>query len=157
MLASAFGVGVGYVLGAAAGRERFEQIKSQAQRIVNDPEVRQKVADLPNQVKENLPKAQSVVADQVSDVKSDDSPSDSFDAPYTAGSPAASFDEPVTTLDDPVTSFDAPATSFDAPATSTFDAPATTFETTTVESTFDAPATADPTFDAPSTDRDDRI
>lgn len=119
MLASALGVGVGYVLGAAAGRERFEQIKSQATRIVNDPEVRQKVADLPTQVKENLPKAQSVVADKVSgakdkaeDLKSDDAPS--------------SFDTPVTTYDEPVTSFD-------SPATSTLDEPVTSFETTTVD------------------------
>ena len=46
VLATAFGVGVGYVLGARAGRDRFDELKAQAQRIVSDPDVRQKVADL---------------------------------------------------------------------------------------------------------------
>lgn len=65
VLAAAFGAGVGYVLGARAGRDKFDEMKSQAQRIVNDPDVRQKVADLPNQVRENLPKAQAKVSDTI--------------------------------------------------------------------------------------------
>jgi len=65
VLATAFGVAVGYVLGTRAGRGKFEELKAQAQRIVTDPDVRQKVADLPNQVRENLPKAQSAVSDAV--------------------------------------------------------------------------------------------
>lgn len=65
VLAAAAGVGVGYVLGARAGRDKFDELKAQASRIVNDPDVRQKVADLPNQVRENLPKAQAVVSDTV--------------------------------------------------------------------------------------------
>lgn len=35
------GVGVGYVLGAAAGRQRFEQIKSAATKTWNNPKVQQ--------------------------------------------------------------------------------------------------------------------
>jgi hypothetical protein len=65
VLATAVGVGVGYVLGTRAGRARFDELKAQAQRIVTDPEVRQKVADLPNQVRENLPKAQAAVSDAI--------------------------------------------------------------------------------------------
>jgi hypothetical protein len=65
VLATAAGVGVGYVLGTRAGRARFEEIKAQAQRIVTDPDVRQKVADLPNQVRENLPKAQAAVSEAI--------------------------------------------------------------------------------------------
>lgn len=65
VLATAFGVAVGYVLGTRAGRGKFEELKAQAQRIVTDPDVRQKVADLPHQVRENLPKAQSAVSDAV--------------------------------------------------------------------------------------------
>lgn len=65
VLATAFGVGVGYVLGARAGRDKFDEMKSQAQRLVNDPDVRQKVADLPNQVRENLPKAQAKVSETI--------------------------------------------------------------------------------------------
>lgn len=36
---------VGYVLGAKAGRERYEQIAGQAQKLRNNPTVRQKVAE----------------------------------------------------------------------------------------------------------------
>lgn len=32
-------VGVGYVLGTRAGRERYEQIKTQAQKVAADPRV----------------------------------------------------------------------------------------------------------------------
>lgn len=34
------GLGIGYVLGARAGRERYEQIRRAAQRITTDPRVR---------------------------------------------------------------------------------------------------------------------
>lgn len=34
--------GAGYVLGARAGRERYEQIRSQAQRVWSDPRVQQR-------------------------------------------------------------------------------------------------------------------
>ncbi len=37
------GVGVGYVLGAAAGRQRYEQIKSAASKTWNNPKVQQGV------------------------------------------------------------------------------------------------------------------
>jgi len=80
VLATAAGVGVGYVLGTRAGRARFEEIKAQASRIVTDPDVRQKVADLPNQVRENLPKAQAVVNDAIK-VASDKIHSASNDTP----------------------------------------------------------------------------
>lgn len=146
MLASVAGAGVGYVLGAAAGRSRFEQIKAQAQRIVSDPEVRQKVADLPNQVKENLPKAQSAVQDKLKGAQGK-----ADDVKGSSGGDA-SFAAPVTTLDAPEATFDAPDIGFDTPAP-TFETPATTFETTT----FDSPAT---TFDTPGTTddlKDDRL
>ena len=65
VLTAAAGIGIGYVLGARAGRERFDQIRQQATHLVTDPEVRQKLADLPDQVRENLPRAQSVVSDAV--------------------------------------------------------------------------------------------
>jgi len=65
VLTAAAGIAVGYVLGSRAGRGRFEEIKLQAQKIATDPEVRQKVAGFPSQVRENLPKAQAVVADAI--------------------------------------------------------------------------------------------
>jgi hypothetical protein len=65
VLATAAGMGIGYVLGARAGRGKFEELKAQAQRIVTDPDVRQKVADLPTTVRETLPKAQAAVSDAI--------------------------------------------------------------------------------------------
>ena len=40
-LSMALGLGVGYVLGAQAGRARYEQIKQAAARLVERPEVQQ--------------------------------------------------------------------------------------------------------------------
>jgi hypothetical protein len=37
------GGAVGYVLGTRAGRGRYEQIKAQAERVMNDPRVKSKV------------------------------------------------------------------------------------------------------------------
>ena len=116
VLATAFGVAVGYVLGTRAGRGKFEELKAQAQRIVTDPDVRQKVADLPNQVRENLPKAQSAVSDAVkaasekvqSATGRDSGPTSAAPAPGTAtgAAPTTAADpvDPVTPVDlvDPV-------------------------------------------------------
>jgi len=40
-LMTVFGIGLGYVLGARAGRERFEQIKQGAVKVTQRPEVQQ--------------------------------------------------------------------------------------------------------------------
>jgi len=40
-LMTVFGIGLGYVLGARAGRERFEQIKQAAAKVAQRPEVQQ--------------------------------------------------------------------------------------------------------------------
>ena len=47
------GVAVGYFLGTAAGRARFEQLKGRADAFVHDPKVQQTVSDLAGQVKAN--------------------------------------------------------------------------------------------------------
>jgi hypothetical protein len=47
--------GVGYVLGTKAGRERYEQIRSQAQRFAKDPRVQQKARQAADTVKEKAP------------------------------------------------------------------------------------------------------
>lgn len=49
----AAGSAVGYVLGTAAGRARFEQLKGRANAFVHDPKVQQTVSDLAGQVKAN--------------------------------------------------------------------------------------------------------
>lgn len=57
------GAGVGYVLGARAGKERYEQIKAQANRLWQDPRVREKATQAQDLVKENAPAVQHKVAD----------------------------------------------------------------------------------------------
>ncbi|WP_035782753.1 hypothetical protein [Arthrobacter sp. H14] len=48
-------VGVGYVLGARAGRERYEQIRTQAQRVWSNPKVQRTVSQAGNAAKEKAP------------------------------------------------------------------------------------------------------
>lgn len=64
--------GVGYVLGTRAGRERYEQIKTAATRVKDDPRVQEKAhhaADLAKEkapiVKEKMTAAASTAADKV--------------------------------------------------------------------------------------------
>jgi hypothetical protein len=58
--------GVGYVLGAKAGRERYEQIRSQAQRFARDPRVQEKARQAADTVKEKAP----IVKDKATDAAS---------------------------------------------------------------------------------------
>lgn len=64
--------GVGYVLGARAGRERYDQIKKAATRVKEDPRVQEKAhqaADLAKDkapvVKDKVASAASTAADKV--------------------------------------------------------------------------------------------
>jgi SLT domain-containing protein len=57
-LSTLAGGAIGYVLGARAGRDRYEQIKGQAQRVWQDPRVQTKAAAATDVAKE---KASSVV------------------------------------------------------------------------------------------------
>ena len=65
VLAAVAGISIGYVLGTAAGRSKFEELKGQFEKIISDPEVREKLSHLPEVVRENLPKAQSMVNDAI--------------------------------------------------------------------------------------------
>ena len=49
------GLGLGYVLGTRAGRERFEQIKAGAEKIWQDPRVQRQVSNVESFVKEKAP------------------------------------------------------------------------------------------------------
>ena len=55
-------IGIGYVLGARAGRERYEQIKGFAQRVQSNPTVQQTASKAADVAKEKAP----VVAEKVS-------------------------------------------------------------------------------------------
>ena len=57
--------GVGYVLGARAGRERFELIKSRANDLAHSPQAQGAAAKVADVVKENAAKLPDPVADVV--------------------------------------------------------------------------------------------
>jgi len=56
----------GYVLGARAGRERYEQIAGQAQKLWHDPRVQKAAADAKQTAADKAP----VVKDKVTDAAS---------------------------------------------------------------------------------------
>jgi oxygen-dependent protoporphyrinogen oxidase len=62
------GAAVGYVLGARAGRRRYEQIKAGAERLWNDPKVQstvdQAVGQVQGFVKDKAPQVQAAVTDR---------------------------------------------------------------------------------------------
>jgi hypothetical protein len=80
----------GYVLGARAGRERHDQIKEHADRLVNNPTVRNAASDAKDVVAEKAPIVKEKVADATSSSKdSADSPDvGPADLPGTATNPA---------------------------------------------------------------------
>ncbi|QEO09094.1 hypothetical protein [Protaetiibacter larvae] len=57
------GLGVGYVLGTRAGRQRYEQIKSAASRFWKSPQVQRRVDDVQEFVKDKAPEVAEFVAD----------------------------------------------------------------------------------------------
>jgi hypothetical protein len=59
-------IGIGYVLGARAGRERYEQIMRTVTRVKNDPRVQEKAHQAVDLAKEQAP----VVADKVTSAAS---------------------------------------------------------------------------------------
>lgn len=55
------GAAAGYVLGAKAGRERYEQIREGALRLWRDPRVQEKTAQAQDMVRESAPRVQEKV------------------------------------------------------------------------------------------------
>jgi histidinol dehydrogenase len=62
------GLAVGYVLGTKAGRERYEEIKSTANKLWNDPRVQKPVKDAETFVKDKAQQAQDFVNDKAPEV-----------------------------------------------------------------------------------------
>ncbi len=58
----ALGAGLGYVLGARAGRERYEAMRAQADNLWHDPRVQEKVAEAGQAVKDRAPEVQAKLA-----------------------------------------------------------------------------------------------
>ncbi|GAA1896655.1 YtxH domain-containing protein [Streptantibioticus ferralitis] len=59
------GAAVGYVLGARAGRDRYEQLRKTAQRIAQNPAVRNTVESAGQQSRELAGKAADAVASRI--------------------------------------------------------------------------------------------
>jgi hypothetical protein len=59
------GIGIGYVLGARAGRERYDQIMSMMRRIKNDPRVQAKAHQAMDAAMDAAKHQAPVVADKV--------------------------------------------------------------------------------------------
>ena len=58
--------GIGYVLGARAGRERYDQIVALAQRVSGNPKVQQTARQAADAAKDAVKEAAPVVKDKVS-------------------------------------------------------------------------------------------
>ena len=61
------GAALGYVMGAKAGRERYEQIRSTAQRLVNHPSVQQVKTEAQDQASRIYGTAKDKISTKVSD------------------------------------------------------------------------------------------
>ncbi|MCU1552174.1 MAG: YtxH protein [Glaciihabitans sp.] len=57
------GLGVGYVLGARAGRDRYEEIKNAAQKFWSDPRVQKQVNQAEDFVKDKAPDVAEFLSD----------------------------------------------------------------------------------------------
>jgi hypothetical protein len=64
------GLAVGYVLGTRAGRERYEEIKSAANKLWADPRVQKPVKQAEEFVKDKAPEVAEFVSDGVKNVVS---------------------------------------------------------------------------------------
>ncbi len=63
------GLAIGYVIGARAGRESYEEIKANAEALWNDPRLRDKVAVAEQKVREHAPEVPGKIAEAASAVK----------------------------------------------------------------------------------------
>ena len=82
------GGAVGYVLGTKAGRERYEQIRSQAQTLWNHPKVQEQAT----KAKEKAPLLKEKAADAASSSSSSSSPSSTGYSSTPPSSPTAGAD-----------------------------------------------------------------
>lgn len=63
------GAAVGYVLGARAGREQYDKLKAQAESVIHDPRVQDKVSQAGQTVKDKAPDVQAKVGEAAGTVK----------------------------------------------------------------------------------------
>ena len=77
--------GVGYVLGAKAGRERYDQIMGQTKRIANDPRVQQKAQEARDTVRQQAPVAKEKASQAATSAKSKVKSSDKSETGSSTG------------------------------------------------------------------------
>ncbi|WP_447645943.1 hypothetical protein [Nocardioides zeae] len=96
------GIGIGYVLGARAGTQRYEQLKAQAQKAWSNPTVQDKVDQAQEKVKETAPQVAEKVTEKAGEVaqtvagkvKGDDSGDGTGDGAPDEGAHAAGAAQP---------------------------------------------------------------
>jgi hypothetical protein len=86
------GAAIGYVAGTAAGRQRFEQMKSQARRAANNPKVQEAATEAKHKVAEAATTVAHAAADKVhrngdTDPLSVEPESPAYDTTTPTGSP----------------------------------------------------------------------
>lgn len=62
------GAAVGYLVGARAGRERYDQIRDKAQDLWNDPRTQEKLNDVGSTIKDKAPDVGSAAASAAGNV-----------------------------------------------------------------------------------------
>ena len=62
------GLGLGYVLGTRAGREKYEELRSAALKVWNDPRVQKQVDNVEEFVKDKAPDVAEFVSDNAKKV-----------------------------------------------------------------------------------------
>ena len=83
------GVGIGYVLGTRAGREKYEQMKAAVEKLWNDPRVQKQVDNAQEFVKDKAPDVAEFLSDGAKKVVSQVSGSKA-PAKSSAAKPASS-------------------------------------------------------------------
>lgn len=90
------GLGVGYVLGTRAGRERYEEIKAAAKNLWNAPAVQKQVDNVQDFVKDKAPDVVEFVADGAKKVAAQVSGRTSAPAKKTSTSSTTAKKKPTT-------------------------------------------------------------
>ncbi len=83
------GLGLGYVLGTRAGREKYDQLKTTALKLWNDPRLQKQVDAAQDFVKDKAPEVVDFVSDTAKTVAGKVSGKGSTAAPKTARSTTA--------------------------------------------------------------------
>ncbi len=79
------GAAVGYVAGTAAGRQRYEQLKAQAKRAMENPKVQEAAAEVQHKVADAAVKAKDLAAEKLQNVPPQPDPAHDLTTP--TGSP----------------------------------------------------------------------